>query len=186
MKTLIATLILAVTFTFAGTPVKVENFTLNDYNGKKFELADFKDSKAIVLMFISTQCPVSNAYNERMASLYNDYKGKKIAVVGINSNKAEAPDEIKEHAQEHNFGFTILKDVNNVIADKLEANHTPEIYIVHPTTLEVLYHGRIDDSQREAKVKTNDLRTALDEIISEKPVSVKETKAFGCTIKRVN
>jgi peroxiredoxin len=176
---------LAVT-AFAGTPVKVENFSLNDYNGKQVSLADFKDAKAIVLMFISTECPVSNAYNERMASLYNDYQGKKIAIVGINSNKEEGAEEIKAHAQEHSFGFPILKDVNNIIADKLQANHTPEVYIVDPSTLAVLYHGRIDDSMREAKVKSKDLRTALDEIAAGKPVSVKETKAFGCTIKRVN
>lgn len=186
MRSLITAFILTTALVVAGAPEKVENFSLNDYNGKKVQLSDFKDSKAVVLIFISTQCPVSNAYNERMAALYNDYKEKKIAVVGINSNKAETPDEIKEHAAEHSFGFPILKDVNNVIADKLEANHTPEIYIVHPTTLTVLYHGRIDDSQRIAKVKTNDLRAALDEIVAGKEITVKETKAFGCTIKRVN
>ncbi len=184
MRSMIAALLFT-GIVFAGAPSKVENFSLNDYTGKKVELTDFKDAKAVVLMFISTQCPVSNAYNERMAALYNDYKSKGIAIVGINSNKAETPEEIKEHAAEHGFGFPILKDVKNVIADKLEANHTPEIYIVNPKSLEVLYHGRIDNSQRIAKVTTNDLRTALDEIIAGKELSVKETKAFGCTIKRV-
>lgn len=186
MKHIITAFLFSCAIAFAGIPAKVENFSLNDYNGKTVALGDYKDSKAIVLMFISTECPVSNAYNERMAALYNDYKDKKIAIVGINSNKAEGVSDIKDHAQEHEFGFTILKDVNNVIADKLGANNTPEIYIVHPTTLEVLYHGRIDDSQREAKVKSKDLRTALDEILAGNAVSVKETKAFGCTIKRVN
>jgi peroxiredoxin len=186
MKTLIGFTLFTIGILVAGSPLKIENFSLNDYNGKKFELSGFKGSKAIVLMFMSTECPVSNAYNERMASLYNDYNDKNIAIVGINSNKAEDVGEIKEHAQDHRFGFTILKDVNNIIADKLEANHTPEIYIIHPITFEVLYHGRIDDSQREGKVKTQDLRAALDEIIAGKQVSVKETKAFGCSIKRVN
>ena len=46
-----------------GDPEKIENFTLNNYDGNKYSLSDFKDSKAIVLIFISTQCPVSNAYN---------------------------------------------------------------------------------------------------------------------------
>ncbi len=184
MKQLFVVLLVA-GLAFAGAPEKVDNFSLADYNGKSISLADYKNSKAIVLMFISTQCPVSNAYNERMAELYNDYKGKNVAIVGINSNKAETPSDIKEHAQEHNFSFPILKDVNNVIADKLEAQFTPEIYVVHPTTLAVLYHGRIDDSQRIAKVQSKDLRAALDEILAGKPVSKKETKAFGCTIKRV-
>lgn len=186
MKKLFLSLLIIVGIISAGTPVSVENFSLNDYNGNKISLADYKDSKAIVLMFISTQCPVSNAYNERMASLYSDYNGKKIAVIGINSNKAETPVDIKEHAQEHKFGFPILKDVNNIIADKLQANHTPEIFVIHPSTLAVLYHGRIDDQQREAKVQSKDLRAALDEILAGKSVSTKETKAFGCSIKRVN
>ncbi|MFA6455724.1 MAG: thioredoxin family protein [Bacteroidota bacterium] len=186
MKASFIALVIAVSFVFAGTPEKVENFSLSDYNGKSVQLTDYTNAKAIVLMFISTQCPVSNAYNERMTALYNDYKEKNIAIVGINSNKAETPEDIKEHAQDHQFGFPILKDVNNVIADKLDANHTPEIYVIHPATLEVLYHGRIDDSQRQAKVTSNDLRKALDEIIAGKSVSVKETKAFGCSIKRVN
>lgn len=186
MKQLFTALFFFIGLVFAGTPEKIENFSLNNVSGTKVELSDFKDSKAIVLMFISTQCPVSNAYNERMVELYNDYKAKNVAVIGINSNKAESPENIKEHAEEHQFGFPILKDVNNIIADKLEAQFTPEIFVVNPATYEVLYHGRIDDSQRIAKVQSKDLRAALDEIVSGKPVTKKETKAFGCTIKRIN
>lgn len=186
MKLFIAALFIIAVTAFAATPAKIENFSLNDYNGKQVSLTDFKDAKAIVLMFISTECPVSNAYNERMADLYKDYASKNIALVGINSNKAETPEDIKGHAEEHEFKFPILKDVNNVIADKLGANNTPEIFVVNSSTLDVLYHGRIDNSQREAKVTTKDLRAALDEILAGKAVTVKETKAFGCTIKRVN
>lgn len=185
MKHLIFYTLFIVGIVSSKTPEKAENFSLNDINGKKVTLADFKDSKAIVLMFISIQCPVSNAYNDRMAELFNDYNKKDVAIIGINSNKAESADEIKDHAQEHMLAFTILKDVNNVVADQLDANHTPEIYVVHPKTMEVLYHGRIDDSQREAKITSRDLRTALDEILSGKQVTSKETKAFGCSIKRV-
>jgi peroxiredoxin len=169
-----------------GMPAKVDNFTLEDYNGKKISLSDFKNTKVIVLMFVATQCPVSNAYNERYNKLFEDYKTKNVAFVGINSNKQESVEEIKEHAVEHGFKFPILKDFNNVIADKLDAQRTPEIFVVNPATFEILYHGRIDDSQRESRIQSNDLRTALDEILAGKPVSVKETKAFGCTIKRVN
>jgi peroxiredoxin len=186
MKLFIAALLFISVTACAETPAKIENFSLNDYNGKQVSLADFKDVKAIVLMFISTECPVSNAYNERMAELYKDYAAKNISLVGINSNKAETPDDIKGHAEEHEFKFPILKDVNNVIADKLGANNTPEIFVVNSATFDVLYHGRIDNSQREAKVTTKDLRAALDEILAGKAVTVKETKAFGCTIKRVN
>ena len=170
----------------AKTPEKIENFSLNDYNGEKVSFSDYHDSKAVVLMFIATQCPVSNAYNERYDSLYGDYTSKGIAFVAINSNKQESVEEIKEHAKEHGFKFPVLKDVNNVIADKLGAEHTPEIFVVIPSTMEIVYHGRIDDSRREDKITSRDLRNALDEILAGKTVAVKETKAFGCSIKRIN
>lgn len=163
---------------------KVENFTLEDYNGVKHSLVDFKSSKAIVLMFIATQCPVSNAYNVRMVELQKDYSSKGVAFVGINSNKQESVEEIKNHSKDNGFAFPVLKDWNNVIADKLEASVTPEIYVLN-TNFEVLYHGRIDDSQREGKVTSKDLRATLDNILGGKSVEVQETKAFGCTIKRV-
>jgi len=170
---------------FAEDLKKVENFSLDDVNGKKHSLADYKDAKAIVLMFIATQCPVSNAYNERMASVEHDYASKGVVFLGINSNKQESVEEIKEHAAKHGFLFPILKDHNNVIADKLGASVTPEIYVLNGS-LDLLYHGRIDDSQREAKVKAKDLRSALDELLAGKKVSTISTKAFGCTIKRVS
>lgn len=188
MNQMLATSVLFVTLStllIAGMPEKVDNFSLTDYTGKKISLSDFKNSKAIVLMFVATQCPVSNAYNERYNKLFEDYSAKNVAFVGINSNKQESVEEIKQHAAEHGFKFPIVKDINNIIADKLDAQRTPEIFVVHPTTFDILYHGRIDDSQRESLIKTNDLRIALDEILAGKPVTVKETKAFGCTIKRV-
>lgn len=164
---------------------KVVDFTLSDLDGVKHTLSDYKDSKAIVLMFVSTQCPVSNAYNTRMVELYKDYTKKSVAFVGLNSNKTEDIKEIKEHAKEQGFEFPILKDVNNVIADKLEASFTPEIYVLNGN-LELLYHGRIDDSRRLANVSSKDLRAALDQTLAGMPVSVSTTKAFGCTIKRVS
>lgn len=169
----------------SGSLKKVEDFTLEDYNGVKHSLSDYKESKAIVLMFISTQCPVSNAYNGRMVDLYKDYTPKSVAFVALNANKTESLAEVKEHAKKQGFDFPILKDVNNDIADRLEASFTPEIYVLN-SNFELLYHGRIDDSQRQANISLRDLRQALDEILAGKPVSVTSTKAFGCTIKRVS
>jgi peroxiredoxin len=169
----------------AGELQKVENFTLKDFTGKAHSLADYKESKAIVVMFIATRCPVSNAYNSRMVDLYNDYHGKNVAFIGINSNKQEDTEEIAQHSKDNNFAFPVLKDEQNVIADKFEAQVTPETFVMNPN-FEILYHGRIDDSQREEEVKVRDLCNALDEILAGKSVGTTETKAFGCTIKRVS
>jgi peroxiredoxin len=163
---------------------KVADFTLDDYNGVKHSLTEYKSSKAVVLMFIATQCPVSNSYNERMVELYKDYNEKGVTFIGINANKQESVEEVRNHSKEHAFAFPVLKDWNNVVADKLDASVTPEIYVLN-SKFEILYHGRIDDSQRESKVSSKDLRVALDKILSGKNVEISETKAFGCSIKRV-
>lgn len=168
-----------------SSPVAYNDFTLKDYNGKEYSLSDFKDSKAIVVMFIATQCPISNDYNERMVKLYQDYSPQNIAFVGINPNKQEDIEEIKEHSQKNKFAFPVLKDWDNVIADRFKASVTPEIYVLNPD-FEELYHGRIDDSRREGNIKSQDLRAALDAILAGEPVPTTKTKAFGCTIKRVS
>lgn len=164
---------------------KIENFTLPDVGDNLHSLDGFKDSKAIVLMFIATQCPVSNDYNERIAKLSKDYSNKGISFIGINSNKQESVDEIRDHSKKNKFNFLVLKDNDNIIADKLNASVTPEIYVLN-SEFEVLYHGRIDDSRRTNEVKANDLINALDNILAGEEVIVKKTKAFGCTIKRTS
>ena len=183
--TLIFIFILGIFVAHADDPQKEEDFTLKDYKGKSYTLSDYKEAKAIVIMFIATRCPISNAYNSRMVKLYDDYVSKNVVFLGINSNKQENTDEVKKHAEENKFKFTVLKDPKNVIADKYGAEVTPEIYVVN-SKLELLYHGRIDDSRREEDVESHDLKNALDEILAGKAVSVKETKAFGCTIKRID
>ena len=184
-KFVLALVVLGSSLLYAGDVTKAENFKLKDYNGKEHQLSDFKDSKAIVIIFVATQCPISNDYNSRMAEVYADYKDKGIAFIGINSNKQESVEEIKNHAKENNLSFAILKDEKNVIADKFSASVTPEVYVLN-SNFEVLYHGRIDDSRKQSDVKSKDLRKTLDEILSGKTVSNTKTKAFGCTIKRVS
>lgn len=181
---------LALIFSFAGASAltaqeKAFNFTLNDVNGKPHSLSDYASSKAIVVMFIATQCPISNDYNSRMEALYRDYQEKGFAFLSINSNKQEDVKEIIGHAKKHGLTFTILKDHRNEVADKYQAQVTPEIFVISPS-LDILYHGRIDNSRDEENVKTTDLRNALDEILAGKKVTVAKTKAFGCTIKRVS
>jgi peroxiredoxin len=164
----------------------VQDFTLKDAMDKEHSLkALSKDKKATVIMFIATQCPVSNAYNERMVKLYNDYKDKGIQFIGINSNKQESVKEIAKHSKDNGLEFVILKDLQNKIADYFDAKRTPEIYLLDEN-LVLRYHGAIDNSQ------DNPDKHYLREVIGyalegkEIPKDAKETKAFGCTIKRVD
>jgi len=165
---------------------EVPEFTLKNYDGKEYSLQTItKENKLTAVMFIATQCPVSNAYNDRMVKLYEAYAAKGVAFVGINSNKQEPVAEIAEHAKDHGFKFPVLKDDRNKTADAYNAQVTPEIFVVDQQG-KLLYHGRIDDSRNEAKVESRDLAITLDALLAGKEPPRTETKAFGCTIKRVN
>ena len=161
----------------------IEDFTLPDADNKDHSLKSLAGKNGTVLLFISVQCPVSNAYNERMAKLAEDYKAKGIAIIGINSNVAEDAAAIKAHAAEHKLAFPILKDSGNKIADKLGASVTPEAYFIDVNN-KLLYHGRIDNARNPAQLETSDLRNALDAALGGKTIDKAEAKAFGCTIKR--
>src|SRR5918995_4195838 len=155
----------------------IEDFTLPDYDNKERSLKSLAGKNGTVLLFIAVQCPVSNAYNERMEKLAQDYKAKGIAVIGINSNVAEDAAAVKAHAAENKLSFPILKDPGNKIADKLGASVTPEAYFLDVKN-KLLYHGRIDNSRNAAEVQTSDLRNALDATLADKPVEKTEAKAF--------
>ena len=161
----------------------IEDFTLPDVDNKDRSLKSLMGKNGAVLIFVAVQCPVSNAYNERMEQLAQDYKAKGINVIGINSNVAEDAAAVKAHAAEHKLTFTILKDPGNKIADKLGAAVTPEAYFLDANG-KLLYHGRIDNARNAAQLETSDLRNALDAALADKPIEKTEAKAFGCTIKR--
>jgi peroxiredoxin len=161
----------------------VANFSLPDASGASHSLDSLKGTKGSVLIFIAVQCPVSNAYNERMEKLAQDYKAKGINVIGINSNSTESAADVKSHAASNNLTFTILKDDGNKLADTLGATRTPEAYFLDAKNT-LLYHGRIDNSRDATQVVSSELRDALDATLAGKPVSKSTANAFGCTIKR--
>ena len=161
------------------------DFTLtNAVTGTSTALGSLKtDKQATVIVFVGVQCPVSNAYNDRYIALANEYSAKGIEFVAINSNQNESIEKVANHARQNKFNFPVLKDGDSAVADAYGANHTPEAFVIDSHG-NVVYHGRIDDSQDPSMVSSHDLANALDDVLAGKPVSKPETKAFGCSIKR--
>jgi len=163
---------------------KMPSLQLATLSGQPATLAANAGKNGILVIFISVQCPVSNAYNERMEALAQQWNARGFNVVGVNSNRTESPDAIAAHAKEHGFTFTILKDNDNRLADALGASFTPETYLFDASGT-LRYHGRIDDSKDPSAISKRDLTDALAALSSGNTIAVTDTKAFGCTIKRV-
>jgi peroxiredoxin len=161
----------------------LEDFTLPDADGKEHSLNSLKGKNGSVLIFVGTKCPVSNAYNERMEKLAQDYKARGVSVIGINSNVAESAAEVKTHTAENKLTFPILKDPANKVADRLGASVTPEVYFLDANN-KLIYRGRIDNARDEARVNSTELRDAIEATLAGKPVAKTTANAFGCNIKR--
>lgn len=161
---------------------KVADFSLQSLKGETVQFESLKGPVTVVT-FVSVECPVSNAYNERMAALYKEYSGKGVKFIFVNANRTEPADRVAEHAAKH-FPFPVYKDEGNVVADRFGASVTPEAFVMDKNGT-VVYHGSIDDSQEPRRVTQQRLKTALDSVLAGRTVATPESKAFGCTIKKV-
>src|SRR5688572_31300663 len=161
----------------------LDDFTLPDVDGKEHSLNSLKGKSGSVLIFVATKCPVSNAYNERMEKLAQDFKARGVNVIGINSNVAELGAEIKAHAAANKLTFPILKDGGNKIADIYGATVTPEAYFLDAGN-KLVYRGRIDNARDTSQVVSTELRDAVEAALAGKPIVKTTATAFGCSIKR--
>lgn len=165
-----------------GAPGKVDAIKATSLDGKPVEIQTA--GKITAVIFISTQCPISNDYNERMKALYNEFSGKGVQFVFLNANSTESSAEAAEHARKNGFPFPVYKDVDNVEADRFAAEFTPHVFVIGKNS-EIIYRGAIDDSRPADKVTKTYLKDVLNAAIAGSPLPYTETKAFGCTIKRV-
>jgi peroxiredoxin/mono/diheme cytochrome c family protein len=178
-----------------GEPTKsdartVPNFQLKDPRDQRtVSLADLKDKKAIVVVFLGAECPLSNLFLSVLTDLHKEYDGKEVAFIGINANSQDSLERVAVHARRRDVPFPIVKDAGNKIADQFGAQRTPEAFVLDGSG-KILYQGRIDDQfgigyARPGKPARRDLAAALDEVLAGKPVSVAKTKVDGCRIGRV-
>ena len=162
---------------------KAGDFTIQDVKGKPVQFSALKGDLTVIT-FIATKCPISNDYNGRMTALYNGYAPKGVKFMFINSNNTEPAAEVETHTKQNGFPFQVYKDDKNLVADRFGAQVTPESFVLDKAGV-IRYHGSIDDSQVLARVRVERLRKALDSVLAGQPLESPQTKAFGCTIKRV-
>ncbi len=163
-------------------------FSLIGVDDQILHSKDFLKGKGLVVIFSCNHCPYVQAYEDRMIDLYNDFSPRGIEILVINSNEdITYPDDsfenMKRRAQAKGFPFPYLRDESQDVAKAFGATHTPEIFLMNSDG-QLVYTGRIDDNWKEAdRVKSQDLKAAMEALISDEPIREPETYAIGCTIK---
>jgi len=203
MNRLIATLVaLALIAAFAGlsSPFAAQQeeplaigkpaptFKLPGVDGKDCDLAELlKTNKAVVVVFMSNDCPIAAAYQDRLIEIQKDYKDKGVQVVAIGSNDPQIAsgdtfEGMKKRAEEKKYNFPYVRDESQDVARAYRATTTPHVFLLDAKGA-LAYRGAIDDSTDVKKVKEQFLRPALDSLLAGKPIEKPTTKQFGCTIK---
>jgi peroxiredoxin len=166
---------------------KAPNFDLPGVDGKRYSLQSFSEDPVLVVVFSCNHCPYVKAYEDRMVSIQRDYAPKGVQLVAINSNDEKAYPEdafpaMVVRSKEKGFNFPYLRDESQAIAEEYGAVCTPHVFVFDKER-SLCYRGRIDDSREPEGVTADDLRNALDDIISGVEVRVPDTRPFGCSIK---
>jgi peroxiredoxin len=167
---------------------KIDNVTLKDAAGKPRSLYDLKDKKAIVVVFLSFECPVSTSYSSVLAELAMTYRDKQVAIVAVNSSDDGDAAHIAKQAAEYKLPFPVFKDEGFRAADAFKADTVPSAFVLDHNFV-LRYRGRIDNGyyarlKKNGRITRHDLHLALDEVVGGKAVSEPATKPIGCAIVR--
>lgn len=167
---------------------KIDNITLHDAKGKARSLYELQNKKAIVIVFLSFDCPVSTSYSSILAELAKTYRDKQVAFVAVNSSDDGDAAHIAQQAAEYKLPFPIFKDEKFRAADAFKADTVPSAFVLDHNFV-LRYRGRIDNGyyarlKKNGRITRNDLRQALDEVLAGKAVSEPATKPIGCAIVR--
>jgi peroxiredoxin/mono/diheme cytochrome c family protein len=167
---------------------KIDNVTLKDAVGTPRSLYDLKDKKAIVVVFLSFECPVSTSYSSVLAEMAKTYRDKQVAFVAVNSSDDGDAAHFSKQAREYKLPFPVFKDDNFRAADAFKADTVPSVFVLDHNFV-LRYRGRIDNGyyarlKKNGRVTQHDLRQALDEVLAGTAVSEPATKAVGCPIVR--
>jgi len=162
---------------------KAPFFTIPNHEGTMFSLNKL-NTKGAIIVFISVQCPVSNAYTTRMIELAKYAKQNNLLFLGINSNATEDLEDVVSHVKHKKLNFEVLKDEANEVADQFGARVTPEVFLIDKSFM-VKYHGPIDDNQRQDRVEKNYLKDAIDAYLAGQNINPTDVSPKGCIIKRM-
>ncbi len=149
-------------------------------------LSALRGEAATVILCLATDCPISSEFVPTILELAKGYASQGVAFVGIAPNGADTLEAMAAYAQEHGITFAFLKDAGGKVSRRLHFSVTPEARVFNRSG-RLVYSGRIDDRYRrggtaDPDVK-RDLADALDEVLSDRPVSAARTKAMGCPIQ---
>jgi thiol-disulfide isomerase/thioredoxin len=169
---------------FLATSSVAQNAAL-ELSGRPSDPLKAASGKVVVLVFVRTDCPVSNRYAPTIQRLSAEYAGK-AAFWLIYPSKLESPEVIRKHEQEYGYKIPVLRDPQHVLVRESQVQITPEV-AVFDANRHLVYHGRIDNlyediGRARSTATTHELDDAIAAALSGKSLAASATHAVGCYI----
>jgi len=171
-----------------GTPAP--DFQLPDVvSGKTIQLSTFAGKKALLAIFLSRHCPYVQHVQKELARLGQDYASRSIGIVAISPNVVEqypddAPPRLAEMAAALGIAYPICYDESQETAKAYQAACTPDFFLFDENR-RLVYRGQLDGSRpgNDVPISGQDLRAAIDAVLSGQPVNPVQKPSLGCNIK---
>jgi len=156
-----------------------------DLEGKPFDLIGAAHGKVVVLIFVRTDCPISNRYAPTVQQLSTQHREDATFFL-VYPDKKETPEVIRKHDREFGYTFAALRDPHHVLVKQSQAQITPEA-AVFDASRRLAYHGRIDNLYEDfgharKSPTTHELADAIEAAVAGKRLTGDATPAVGCYI----
>jgi len=157
----------------------------SDLDGKPFDPFHAAQGKVVVLIFVRTDCPVSNRYAPAIQQLSAKNASKAVFFL-VYPSKKETADSIRKHDREFAYRLAALRDPQHILVNESQAQITPEA-AVFDANRRLVYHGRIDNLYEDfgharKSATTHELADAIEAAIAGKTLTANATPAVGCYI----
>jgi len=172
-----------------GSEIPKPDVKMKDISGQLVSLREAKGPNGLLVMFTCNTCPYVVKNQDRTKEICRYALDKKMGVILLNSNEAargsgDSYADMQAYAKGQGYQWNYVLDSDNVLADAFGASRTPECFLFDKDS-KLVYHGAIDDSPADiSNVHRTHLKEAVNELVSGKDVTVKESRSVGCGIKR--
>ncbi len=164
------------------------NFSLPNVDGNRIDSSYFANATASLVVFSCNHCPYVKGSEDRLVRIVRDFEQRGLKAVAISSNDADQYPEdsfekMKEKAAAVRLPYPYLYDASQEVARAFDAACTPECYLFDASG-KLVYHGPINDSPKDSsRVTVEQLRTAVEQLLSGTPPSPEYVHPLGCSIK---
>lgn len=158
-----------------------------DLHGQLHHPGQRADTKAVVVCFLSTQCPVSNSYLPTLSRMASMYRRQGVEFYGVMSDPAVTREEALAHSEQFHIGFPVLFDASGALRQVFRPTHTPHVFVMNDEG-NPLYDGAIDNwfvklGQKRQRPTQHYLDDAINMTLDEKRIRVRSTTPIGCLLE---